>query len=179
MTIDFGEGVTGFAASDVTVTNGTKGSDFNSRSGGTSEENAARYVLLVTPSSTSDVEVSVPAGAATDGASNPTLASDTLTIPYRTPLDAIPDADQPGAQSYTAGIAITPLVLPAGSGGDGGPYSYALSGFNATPPLPAGLTFTESTRTLAGTPTTPGATVLSTGSATRPGPAWSSSSRSR
>ena len=159
VTIDFGEGVTGFAASDVTVTNGTKGSDFNSRSGGTSEENAARYVLLVTPSSTSDVEVSVPAGAATDGASNPTLASDTLSIPYRTPLNAIPDADQPGAQSYTAGIAITPLVLPAASGGDGGPYSYALSGFNDAP-LPAGLTFTENTRTLAGTPTTPGVTLL-------------------
>ena len=50
-------------------------------------------------------------------------------------------------QSYELNKAITPLVLPAATGGVG-TLTYALS-----PSLPAGLTFTASTRTLAGTPT--------------------------
>ena len=51
-------------------------------------------------------------------------------------------------QSYAAGAAITGLVLPAATGGNG-TLVYALS-----PDPPAGLTFTASTRTLSGTPTT-------------------------
>ena len=50
-------------------------------------------------------------------------------------------------QSYGRNTAITPLVLPAATGGTG-TLTYALS-----PDPPAGLTFTASTRTLAGTPT--------------------------
>ena len=49
-------------------------------------------------------------------------------------------------QSYGRNRAITPLVLPAATGGVG-TLTYALS-----PDPPAGLTFTASTRTLAGTP---------------------------
>ncbi|MDE2809123.1 MAG: putative Ig domain-containing protein, partial [Gemmatimonadota bacterium] len=54
---------------------------------------------------------------------------------------AIPD------QSYTAGTAITPLVLPAASGGTA-PLAYSVSA------LPAGLVFDPATRTISGTPTT-------------------------
>ena len=50
------------------------------------------------------------------------------------------------ALTYTAGVRMSPRVLPAATGGKG-PLSYTL-----TPALPAGLTFTASTRTLAGTP---------------------------
>ena len=50
-------------------------------------------------------------------------------------------------QTYVKDVPIEPVVLPAASG-SGGALSYAV-----TPPLPAGLTFTESTRTLSGTPT--------------------------
>ena len=50
-------------------------------------------------------------------------------------------------QSYGRNRAITPLVLPAATGGTG-TLTYALS-----PDPPAGLTFTASTRTLSGTPT--------------------------
>ena len=57
------------------------------------------------------------------------------------------------------GTAITPLVLPAASGGDGGPYTYALNGPGGGP-LPAGLGYSGSTRTLSGTPTAPGNWVL-------------------
>ena len=49
-------------------------------------------------------------------------------------------------QMYTAGSAITPLVLPAASGGTGA-LTYSLVG------LPAGLSFDAATRTLSGTPT--------------------------
>ena len=48
-------------------------------------------------------------------------------------------------QTYTAGTAITPIVLPAASGGTGA-LTYRLVG------LPAGLAFEASTRTLSGTP---------------------------
>ncbi|MXX38279.1 MAG: hypothetical protein F4Z85_09495, partial [Gemmatimonadetes bacterium] len=50
------------------------------------------------------------------------------------------------AQTYTAGTAIAPLVLPAASGGTGA-LTYRLVG------LPAGLSFDGATRTLSGTPT--------------------------
>ena len=49
-------------------------------------------------------------------------------------------------QSYTAGTAIAPLVLPAASGGTGA-LTYRLVG------LPAGLSFDGATRTLSGMPT--------------------------
>ena len=62
---------------------------------------------------------------------------------------AIPD------QSYTAGTTITPLVLPAASGGTA-PLVYSVSA------LPAGLVFDAATRTLSGTPTaaTDGALIV-------------------
>ena len=49
-------------------------------------------------------------------------------------------------QEYTAGTAISPLVLPAATGGTP-PLTYGVSG------LPAGLRFDKATRTIAGTPT--------------------------
>ncbi|MCY4603528.1 MAG: putative Ig domain-containing protein, partial [Gemmatimonadetes bacterium] len=62
---------------------------------------------------------------------------------------AIPD------QSYTAGTAIAPLVLPAASGGTA-PLVYSVS------ELPAGLVFDAATRTISGTPTdaTDGAVIV-------------------
>ena len=50
-------------------------------------------------------------------------------------------------QTFTAGTAITPLVLPAASGGVA-PLTYSVSA------LPAGLVFDAATRTIVGTPTT-------------------------
>ncbi len=48
-------------------------------------------------------------------------------------------------QNYTAGTAITPLVLPMALGGEG-TITYSVSG------LPAGLSFDPATRTISGTP---------------------------
>ncbi len=49
------------------------------------------------------------------------------------------------AHAYTAGTAITPLVLPVALGGEG-TITYSVSG------LPAGLSFDAATRTISGTP---------------------------
>ena len=69
------------------------------------------------------------------------------------------------AQTYTQGVAITDLTLPVASGGDSHPvYTYALA-----PTLPAGLSFTASTRILSGTPTEPSVKVSYTYTATESG----------
>ncbi len=56
-------------------------------------------------------------------------------------------------QSYTAGDAITPLTLPAATGGNA-PPSYTLARTTGTPALPPGLSFDAGNRVLSGTPTT-------------------------
>jgi len=63
--------------------------------------------------------------------------------------DSAPTFDSPAVpdQTYTAGMAIPTLTLPAVMGGDDTP-TYTLTGA-----LPDGLTFTAGTRTLTGTPT--------------------------
>ena len=54
-------------------------------------------------------------------------------------------------QGFPVDVLITPLVLPAATFGTA-PYTYSAS------PIPAGLSFTQASRTLTGTPTTPGTT---------------------
>ena len=61
-TVTFNEAVTGFAAGDIMVTGGTAGT-FNAVS-------TTEYTLSVTPTSGSDVTVTVAADSATDGGSN-------------------------------------------------------------------------------------------------------------
>ena len=60
------------------------------------------------------------------------------------------------AQRYMVGTAITPLILPAATGGDP-PLRYAL-----TSALPVGLSFDETTRTMSGTPAAEQATTTYT-----------------
>ncbi len=57
------------------------------------------------------------------------------------------------AHAYTAGTAITPLVLPVALGGEGA-ITYSVSG------LPAGLSFDAATRTISGTPEAEGSTEV-------------------
>ena len=73
------------------------------------------------------------------------LSSDLSSDSSDSPLAFAADTAVPN-QSFTAGTAITPLVLPVASGGIP-PYAYSVSN------LPAGLSFDAATRTLSGTPT--------------------------
>jgi len=75
------------------------------------------------------------------------IGTDTTDCTDTAPIFA--DDERVADQSYTAGEAIEPLVLPAASGGNG-PLTYTL-----TPEVP-GLTFTAASRTLRGTPTAAG-----------------------
>ena len=71
VTFTFSEDVTGFEAADVTVTGGSKGAFTTT--------NARTYTLAVTPSGNADVEVSVPANAATDGVNDGPVSAVTAT----------------------------------------------------------------------------------------------------
>ena len=137
VTFTWSEDVTGFAASDVTVTGGTA-SGFSG--------SGDSYTLTVTPSGNVNVVVSVGANTGTDGGGNtgPAAAESATAV-----WDVAPDFGTATVanQSYTLNSAIADLVLPAATGGNG-TLTYALS-----PDPPAGLTFTASTRTLSGTPT--------------------------
>ena len=70
--------------------------------------------------------------------------------PVVDPSPAFPATGGPGNQTYTVGMAIAALTLPAATGGDGA-LTYSL-----TPNVP-GLSFDDAMRELTGTPTAAGA----------------------
>ncbi|KAA0209784.1 MAG: hypothetical protein DWB43_13650, partial [Lautropia sp.] len=90
-TFTFSEPVTGFAASDITVTNGSKGA-FTGTSG------SSVYTLVVTPTagSASDIVVSVAAGVATDLTGNPNFGPVSVTQPFDTAPPTLTIADDAG-----------------------------------------------------------------------------------
>ena len=81
-------------------------------------------------------------------------AMDTFTVTVATGV-ALND---PNDQTYTMGTMIPALTLPAATGGTG-TLTYTLTG-PSSGPLPTGLTFDTSSRTLSGTPTTVATTPL-------------------
>ena len=78
VTFTFSEGVTGFTADDVTVTNGTKGAFAEPTSGSV-------YTLVITPELGTTVSVSVAADTAEDAAGNGNEASTTFTVSAGSP----------------------------------------------------------------------------------------------
>ena len=78
VTFTFSEGVTGFTADDVTVTNGTKGAFAEPTSGSV-------YTLAVTPELGTTVSVSVAANTAEDAAGNGNEASNTFEVSAGSP----------------------------------------------------------------------------------------------
>jgi hypothetical protein len=78
VTFTFSEGVTGFTADDVTVTNGTKGAFAEPTSGSV-------YTLVVTPELGTTVSVSVAANTAEDAAGNGNEASNTFEVSAGSP----------------------------------------------------------------------------------------------
>ena len=91
-----------------------------------------------------------------DGDAN-TAASDAATLTFTVTVEEAPAPDTAPSfgsqtvpnQSYTEGVAISALVLPQASGGNGS-LTYSL-----TPSIP-GLSFDQNSRALSGTPTTAG-----------------------
>ncbi|WP_170114091.1 Ig-like domain-containing protein [Pontibacter mucosus] len=82
----FSETVTGFAATDVTVVNGTVT--------GFSAEGDKAYTLQITPQADGEVRVALAAGVAHDAAGNPSLASEQLIRFY--------DSSRPAVEVATA-----------------------------------------------------------------------------
>ena len=78
VTFTFSEGVNGFTADDVTVTNGTKGAFAEPTSGSV-------YTLAVTPELGTTVSVSVSANTAEDAAGNGNEASNTFEVSAGSP----------------------------------------------------------------------------------------------
>ena len=76
VTITFSKPVTGLTAANIVVTNGTKG---------TLSGSGTTYTLNVTATAGGAVTIRVNASAAQDGAGNPNVASNTLTVTYNPP----------------------------------------------------------------------------------------------
>ena len=109
-------------------------------------------VLSGTPTTAGNT---TPVYGVTDTVTGRTL---TPTASFTVAVGAGLGASAPGAQTYPRNAAITALTLPEAAGGTS-PYTYTLTGPSGGN-LPAGLAFATGTRTLSGTPTTAGATVL-------------------
>ena len=141
------------------------------------DDYAAVNLTLTLPANTATGSLVIPFTAVLDTVAEPAgetvnIASSLLNLAENGPDLAIPgvtatltinDAPASGdtaptfgtatieAQFYTQGTAITPLTLPAATGGEA-PIAYTL-----TPAIP-GLTFNPTTRVLTGTPLTVGVT---------------------
>ena len=108
-TVTFSENVTGFAANDVVVTNGTI-------TGGTISGSGTTYTFSVTPATSGLVTVSVPANGAQDVAGNGNVAASPLSITYTQPVTAAPVITAPANGSRLN--TLTPTyqgTAPAGS----------------------------------------------------------------
>ena len=73
VTVTFSEPVTGFAADDIDVTNGSAANVAGS---------GADYTADITPDGEGDIAIRIVAGAAVDGAGNPSEAAETLTVAW-------------------------------------------------------------------------------------------------
>ncbi len=110
ITVDFGESVTGFDVSDVTVANGTA----NSVSGG-----PQNYAVQITPDgSNNDITIDIAAAAAQDGASNDSTAATQQTVTYSTAtsLVTVPTAVT-GTEDSAIGLGLTvdPSLINGGA----------------------------------------------------------------
>src|SRR5690606_1697037 len=102
--INFNEAVAGFAAGDVSVTNGTAAGSFSGGNNSTSFE----LVVTPTPGTTGSVAIAVLAGVATDALGNPSSAAPQVTQPFDTSLPPTLDIeDQTAAATTNAPVTFT------------------------------------------------------------------------
>lgn len=105
VTAVFNENVTGFAASDVAV----------SGVGGTVQNfvatDAKNYSFTVTPLATGTIGISVPAGAASDGATNGNQASSTLTRTFDNTAPEVAISSGNSANGSTSNVSPIPFTV--------------------------------------------------------------------
>ena len=106
---------------------------------------AATRTLTGTPTATGDYALTY---TATDAGGANVILTFAVTVSEATP-EPISWTGTVADQSYHAGTAIAPLILPAAAGGQP-PFTYSLA------PAVPGLSFDAATRTLTGTPTATG-----------------------
>ncbi|MDP4209832.1 MAG: Ig-like domain-containing protein, partial [Bacteroidota bacterium] len=98
VTVAFSEAVTGFAAGDVSVINGTAG---------TISGNGATYTFNVTPAGQGSVSVSILANVAQDAAGNKNTASNTLNIVYDSQAPSVNITSSASSPTNTSPIPVT------------------------------------------------------------------------
>ncbi|MCB1094028.1 MAG: DUF1929 domain-containing protein [Verrucomicrobiae bacterium] len=92
---DFSEGVQGFTASDLVVTNGSASSVSGAGSA---------YTFTITPVADGPVTIQLPAGAAADAAGNASTAANTLIVSYTAPTGGGGGADTIALYNFDAGF---------------------------------------------------------------------------
>ncbi len=98
MTFTFSEAVTGFVTGDVTVAGGTKGAFSGS---------GRSYTLAVTPTSGSNVTVTVAADAATDGLNTGPASAVTATATWDAAAPTVEIGGVPAKINSTAALSVT------------------------------------------------------------------------
>jgi hypothetical protein len=163
-TVTFSEPVTGFAASSITVTNGTITTAL------TSAGNA--YSFSVTPTSNSVVTVSVAANAAQDAVGNGNLAAGPLSVTYAAPVTATTwtgamNTDWFDARNWTQGVPTTTVDATIPGAPSGGRFPTIAAGTATTRNLTlnagASLRMSDGTLDVRGTLTNNGAFVATGG----------------
>ncbi len=96
VTIMFTENVTGFAQTDISLTDSTATAALTNFT----IENAKKYTAVITPTTDGDVVISIPAGVAKDAAENQNTAADTSTV----------TVEFNNAPAFNTGINITPTI---------------------------------------------------------------------
>jgi uncharacterized protein (DUF2141 family) len=104
VTVTFSESVTGFAATDVAVTNG-------SLTGGSFGGSGSTYSFTITPTASGTVTVNIAANAAQDAATNGNVAAPAFSISYAPTVPTVTslsaDAELPGMPVVITGTGFT------------------------------------------------------------------------
>lgn len=122
----FSESVTGFAAADITVANGTKGALSGS---------GASYSMNVTPTAPGAVTVDIPANGAQDGAANQNTAATQFSINFDNAVPTVTLSSTTSANTNDSPIPVTATFSKAVFGftaGDVAVTNASVSGFIGT-----------------------------------------------
>ncbi len=140
----FSEAVTGVALGDFTVTNGVASALTGS---------GASYSVTITPMVNGAVTVAMPAAAAADLASNPSLASNTLSLTYTAPLPAPSVALSTAASTVTGSFTVNAVFsLPV--------TGVALNDFTVTNGVASNLSGSSANYSILVTPTAAGPVTI-------------------